>query len=491
MGTVMDNEIELLQKFRADTPGPSASAWARAESAVAAAMSGAYPAAHGHRPGRITRLRPGRRMAVAVGAAVVALVAVAAVLAVVPTGGASLTKPVRTAWQPARKLPTPTGHGGRAGAWQLASYLVSAGWQVNTAGPEAGPLTCPTATTCYVEGNNAASASGPADMNSFYVTTDGAANWSVLPLPSGITFTSALSCGSAASCAAGALYQGQQPVLIVTSDGGHSWTIDPLPARNGRIFKLSCPSPGTCMGLSSTTGKPITPGFLGLMASVRLVTTTDGGGHFTETRFPSGEAMQDISCPTASHCVTVGLYTASVPNTDRAVVMVSRDGGRNWRQGTLPRGIGLAPFPQITCPDTAHCWTIGSIGDFGNSVMAVSANGGATWTARSLPASVPEPQLSAVACPAAATCYVAGEDAAPERIGNTYNAGSAVVAVTRDGGKSWTRVSFPAPARVPGGMNGDAFMAIGQIQCPQAGACVALGVSDQGSKATPVYTTGH
>ena len=35
----------------------------------------------------------------------------------------------------------------------------------------------------------------------------------------------------------------------------------------------------------------------------------------------------------------------------------------------------------------------------------------------------------------------------------------------------------------------DAFMAIGQIQCPQAGNCVALGVSDQGSKSTPVYTT--
>lgn len=482
----MGNEIELLRKFREGTPGPSASAWARAESAVAAAMSAENPAAR-----RDARRRPGRRMTIAVGAAAVAMVTVAAVLAAVLTGGAPLTKPVHTAWQPARTLPTPTGHDARAGAWHLASYLVRAGWQVNTAGPEAGFLTCPTARTCYVGGNSAASASGPADMNSFYVTTDGAANWSVLPLPSGITFTSALSCGSAASCAAGALYQGRQPVFIVTSDGGHSWTIDPLPARDGRIFKLSCPSPGTCMGLSSTTGKPVTPGFLGLMASVRLVTTTDGGGHFTETRFPSGEAMQDISCPTASHCVTVGLYTASVPKTDRAVVMVSRDGGRSWRQGTLPRGIGLAPFPQVTCPDTAHCWTIGSIGAFGNSVMAVSANGGATWTARSLPASVPGPQLSAVACPAAATCYVAGEDAVPERIGNTYDAGSAVVAVTRDGGKSWTRVGFPAPARVPGGMNGDAFMAIGQIQCPRVNACVALGVSDQRSRTTPVYTTGH
>jgi hypothetical protein len=38
-------------------------------------------------------------------------------------------------------------------------------------------------------------------------------------------------------------------------------------------------------------------------------------------------------------------------------------------------------------------------------------------------------------------------------------------------------------------MQGDAFMAIGQIQCPRANTCVALGVSDQGSKSTPMYTS--
>lgn len=485
MRTVMRDEIELLRMFRADTPGPRASAWTRAESAIAAARSAENPATGGLRPGRLARLRLGRRQTIAVCAVAAA---VAALLAVVLPSAARLTGPVHTAWQPARKLPGTAGPSKWAGTWQLASYLVSAGWQENTAGPEPGNLTCPTAKTCYVEGDNAASASGPADMNSFYVSNDGAASWSVLPVPAGITFTSALSCGSAASCAAGALYQGQ-PVFIVTSDGGHSWTIDPLPAGDGQIFKLSCPSPTTCRGLASTTGKPIAPGFAGLLASVRLVATTDGGRHFTETRFPPGESMQDISCPTTSYCVTAGVYDTSIPNTDRSVVMISRDGGRNWHPGTLPQGVGLSPFPQVACVDTAHCWMIGSVNDFGDSVMAVSLDGGATWTVRHLPATVPHPQLFAFACASAAVCYVAGSDSIPEKIGNTSNASSAVVAVTRDGGKSWSRVSFPKPARVPGGMQGDAFMAIGQIQCPQANTCVALGVSDQGSKSTPVYTT--
>jgi hypothetical protein len=434
----MRDEIELLRMFRADTPGPRASAWTRAESAIAAARSAENPATRGLRPGRLARLRLGRRQTIAV---CTVAAAVAALLAVVLPGAARLTWPVHTAWQPARKLPAGiAGPSKWAGTWQLASYLVSAGWQENTAGP------------------------------------------------AGITFTSALSCGSAAGCAAGALYQGQ-PVFIVTSDGGHSWTIDPLPAGDGQIFKLSCPSPTTCRGLASTAGKPIAPGFAGLLASVRLVATTDGGRHFTEARFPPGESMQDISCPATSYCVTVGVYDASVPNTDRGVVMISRDGGRSWQHGTLPQGLGLSPFPQVACVGTSHCWMIGSVRDFGPSVMAVSADGGATWTARSLPATVPDPQLSAFACPSAAVCYVAGEDSTPEKIGNTYNAGSAMVAVTHDGGLTWNRVTFPKPTRAPGGMQGDAFMAIGQIQCPQANKCVALGVSDQGSKSTPVYTT--
>jgi hypothetical protein len=31
-------------------------------------------------------------------------------------------------------------------------------------------------------------------------------------------------------------------------------------------------------------------------------------------------------------------------------------------------------------------------------------------------------------------------------------------------------------------------MAIGQIECPQANACIAIGDSDQGSRFTPIYT---
>ena len=75
-----------------------------------------------------------------------------------------------------------------------------------------------------------------------------------------------------------------------------------------------------------------------------------------------------------------------------------------------------------------------------------------------------------------------------QQTGNTYNAESSLVAVTHNAGRTWQRVTFAVPAQVPGGMQGDSFLEIGQIECPQADACVAIGVSDQGSTSTPIYT---
>ncbi len=110
------------------------------------------------------------------------------------------------------------------------------------------------------------------------------------------------------------------------------------------------------------------------------------------------------------------------------------------------------------------------------------------------PGTVPRPRQVAdldgtdLTCPTTQTCYAAGSDLIAQRIGNTYNEVSAVVAVTNDAGRSWQRVTFAVPAKVPGGMQGDSFMDIGQIQCPLPDACVAIGVSDQGSTSTPIYT---
>jgi photosystem II stability/assembly factor-like uncharacterized protein len=458
------------------------------------------------------RRRRRRRRTAGYATAVTAAAAVTAALIVsVALRPPTLTGRLTSSWEPARPL-AGSAHpaaGAPSGTWRLMSYLVASGWQENTAGPEPGLLTCPTAATCYVEGDSATSPSGPADMNSFYVSTDGAQTWSVLPVPGGVTFTSALSCASAADCAAGGLYYGHQPVYLTTSSGGHSWAVTPLPASVGQIQNLDCETATACRGLASVSGQSMSPGFEGLMSGMNFVVTSDGGTRFTVVQFPKGESIQSVTCPTASHCVAVGLYSKvnlqGGPDLDHGVLLTSDDGGMTWQQRAWPDGYGPGVFPDVTCVDASHCAMIGFVERNGTvispgigytsgkdavqyTVIAFSSDGGATWKASTFPRTIPYPMMDTLTCPTWQTCYAAGSDLIEQRIGNTLNAGSSVVAITHDAGRTWQRVTFAVPANVPGGMQGDSFKDIGQIQCPQPDACVAIGVSDQGSTSTPIYT---
>jgi hypothetical protein len=505
----MPDEIDLLRGFRADTPEPDAAAWNRARTALAEARAGepgAQPApVRRHR----NRWRPkGRRVTISAVAAIVAAAA-AVLITVVMQRPPTLTGRLITSWEPARLLPGGSHPAGvPSGSWRLVSYLVTRGWQENTAGPEPGLLTCPTAATCYVEGDNSTSPSGPADMNSFYVSTDGAQTWSVLPVPDGVTFTSALSCASATDCAAGGLYYGQQPVYLTTASGGHSWTVRPLRADVGQILDLECITATTCRGLASASANVANQGFGLFVSGMHFVTTSDGGRSFTVAPFPAGASIQSVTCPTASHCVAIGVHSnfspRTGPNLDHGVLLTSDDRGLTWQRHAWPKGYGPGPVPEVTCVDASHCAMIGFIERNGTvkdqfgytsgkdavqyTVIAFSSDGGATWTASALPHSIPYPMMDALTCPTALTCYAAGSDLIAQRIGNTYNAGSSVVAITHDAGRTWQRVTFAVPAKVPGGMQGDSFMDIGQIQCPRPDACIAIGVSDQGSTSTPIYT---
>lgn len=154
--------------------------------------------------------------------------------------------------------------------------------------------------------------------------------------------------------------------------------------------------------------------------------------------------------------------------------------------------------------DASHCAMIGFVehnGREGNqvgymsgkdavqyTVIGFSSDGGQTWRTSTFPRSMPYPMIDALTCPTATTCYAAGGDLIAQHIGNTYNAESSVVAVTHNAGRTWQRVTFTVPTKVPGGMQGDSFLEIGQIECPRANACVAMGISDQGSTSTPIYT---
>ncbi|MBV9383771.1 MAG: hypothetical protein JO242_24295 [Streptosporangiaceae bacterium] len=495
------NDLDVVREMRARVKAPTPARLARGRARLLAAMSGADTSWNELQERRMQGRRPaagpprqGRRLLRRswLAAGVCAAAAMAVLVAVVLPGSPGLTRPLHIGWQPARPLPRgvlPPDRSAPAGTWRLASYLVPAGWQLNTAGPEPGSLTCPTAATCYVLGNSAAAFSYRPDMNSFYASNDGGRSWSVLPVAAGIQFTSALSCASAENCAAGATYHGQ-PVFAVTADGGHSWTIDPLPAGYGPIFQLTCLTATTCRGLAA----PAQPAFVQFHTDVRFVSTSDAGAHFTASVFPAGAAMQTVSCPTVSRCVAIGL-PGSFDNKKlvQAVAATSNDGGATWSPAALPRGLSIIPvWAPLTCVSESRCFLLCYINwqdpRRGVSDLAVSQDGGRTWTERNFPASVPDPQLASIACPGEATCYVAGSYSAPGAGQDAVNADTSTVLVTRDGGVTWDRIALPGPSHGPSGWDHDAYISVGDMQCPQVSTCIALAAADQGAKSVPVYT---
>jgi len=507
----MPDEIDLLRTFRSDTPAPGEAAWGKARAAVTAATG---PVAPQRRPRPRLRLRT----AVIAGAVAISAAVVAGVLVTVLPGSPSLGpapslhKTLTTAWQPAQALPSgPTGLKESSGQWRLTSYLSPRGWQENTSSPkQAGGLTCPTARTCYVEGNSATSGFGPHDVNALYVSGDDGQSWSVLPVPAGVTFTSDLACTTGSDCVAGGLYYGHQGVYLSTASGGHSWRVTPLGAGADQIIDLTCTSATSCRGLLRTS----LAGPWGPVAAwrVQLISTANGGRHFAVSSFPAGTSMQSLSCPTAAHCVAFGipLPGSNAPEgTDDAatgVVLITDDGGVSWQRAPLPRNVGAA-VPELTCSDAAHCALLGYVIGPGSqsgsmpvsgsgkytysdqySVVGFSADGGRSWTIRKLPKNIPGPFLNSLACPTAKVCYAVGQDDTPQKVGTLQDAGSAVIAVTRDGGQTWQPVRFAVPSNVPSGME-STFDDIGEIQCPQAGVCVATGVYEQGSMSSvPIYT---
>jgi photosystem II stability/assembly factor-like uncharacterized protein len=199
--------------------------------------------------------------------------------------------------------------------------------------------------------------------------------------------------------------------------------------------------------------------------------------------------MQGLSCPTAAHCVAFGfpLPVSNAPegtsDADTGVVLVTDDGGASWH---ALLGYVIGPGSQGASMPASGSGKYTYAGQY--SVVGFSDDGGRSWTVRKLPKTIPGPFLNSLACPTAKLCYAVGQDDIPQKVGPVSDAGSAVIAVTRDGGQTWQPVRFAVPSRVPSGM-ADTFDFIGEIQCPQADVCVATGTYLQGSMSSvPVYT---
>jgi hypothetical protein len=415
---------------------------------------------------------------------------------------------------PARVLP---------GTWRLASYLGEpASWGRNNQGPAAGGyLSCPQTGTCYYAGApGGGSSSGPGlSFGILYVSHEGGLSWTAVSMTGGASFTTALTCPAAGDCLAGGEVSGRA-VLLATADGGLHWSYRALPAGDGVINELACPTLESCRALASQSAEPSFSG--STTPHAWFLRTDDAGAHWAAESFPARDTIGALSCPSAAECVAVGsgVGRASADGDPPGVALRTVDGGRTWSRGVLPPGMSFLPFADssVTCAGTGTCYALGDHperyhpvdtaqgeicvsnpvshnGSIGcvppayveGGVVAVSSDGGTTWRMLALPPRTPQADLYDISCPAAQACWIAGEQAVPQVVGKGYNGSSAMILGTMNGGLSWSKSTFAA-GRLASGQQADSLMAVGEIACSAVNSCVGIGVADQGSYHTPVYT---
>jgi hypothetical protein len=328
--------------------------------------------------------------------------------------------------------------------------------------------------------------------------------------------------------------------LVTTHDGGLSWTSQPLPGTES-LNTLSCSSASNCLALgvefntASTADVeklnvaalalnlvtenafrvgnemiglpqyPLPPQFRAAVAAIPSA-ISQYEATIVDLHLPRRDASEVTAILRDSQAEkedlalnAVGKLPVDQWNNDGTLLDTARqtlveqlslqpfarrttNGGGTWTQHPLPvSDLGNSP---LTCSTASICATVGS--PFTTPDVLVTTDGGRTWHVWKLAGDVPGPRLSGVACPTASTCWATGSDAIPKVVGNSHNGNSALIIGTTNGGRTWSPVSLAVPTNAPD-YDGQSYLQVGPITCPGENACLALGVTAQGSPNAPVY----
>lgn len=360
-------------------------------------------------------------------------------------------------------------------------------------------ISCPSAVECVAAGT-AGSLVPEGSQQAAYVvrTDDGGAAWQALALPAGTPLLQSVSCPTARRC----LAVGGRRILLSDSHG-RRWRQQAAPAPARRLVSVTCSTATRCVAVGTEVAHPAVGG--GSTGPLALV-TGDGGARWQVVPLPSAVAVPTrVACAPAGPCVVSGTDTAGTPTLAWSV-----DGGRTWTAAAAPDPAGSAGY--VDCPPAGPCLDATASGLF-----ALDPAAPGSWTDLSTPSPFPTDPYdtpAAVSCPAPGHCTVAsryvafagGGSAAPFPLAlTTTDAGatwtssavdngrvdlqpglscptastcqladSAGLFRTTDGGASWARQPLPSPP-------GPAGTTATSVSCPDADACMVVGLAAQGT----------
>ncbi len=307
-------------------------------------------------------------------------------------------------------------------------------------------LSCPSVRECIAVGSLVDFPMGA----EIAATLDGGASWVQRRLPAGVLGILGVDCPTPRRCFATGVVPPPShsstsnlwaAALLQSDDGGRTWTRESLPRALFMLNAISCPTSTDCVAVGAT-------GYAGIAQKDAIVTTTDGGAHWTTAvrASPAGRAhgLTGVSCPTALRCWAVGPYG----------VLMSSDGGRTWKPQP-----GAGVLQAISCPTTSMCVAV-SNGAEADRPVHVTRDGGRTWLNPHLPVS--SVALTGVDCPSAAECLVVGASPSGASVFATFN-----------GGRSWSTEPFHLTAL--GSAQWSTPSADAAVSCPTLRHCVVLG----------------
>jgi hypothetical protein len=291
------------------------------------------------------------------------------------------------------------------------------------------------------------------------LSTDSGSTFTLQTLPDQISRLTAISCPTPQVC----LAVGTN--VVSTTDGGQTWrTFDGTPGGLTSPFRMvTCAAADWCVGVGqggtgatlartttdggqtwSSMRLPVTrgvdgiscpaPGTCTLIAGAEIFATTDGGTSWNQEVPPSGEGLSAVSCSTTSACVIVG---GSTSTSDRISATWTSDGGKTWNRGSLPDE-PYAGLSSVTCSTANHCVAVGGENSLDGvpvnpgaapGLVAVTADGGATWSVTTFDAT-----LTSVSCTTSADCWATARG---------HGLWSTFVLASSDGGRLWSRTLLP------------------------------------------------
>ena len=332
-------------------------------------------------------------------------------------------------------------------------------------------ISCTAANACTAVGSYK-EASGASNYKKPLAESWNGTSWSIKTTPSpgeakGAVMLSGVSCSSASACTAVGRYApiiGEEPAeqrTLVESWNGTSWTVQSSPNSTQKVNGLvgvSCTASSACTAVGSAQ-----PGPTNNENQASLAERWNGSEwkiQATPEKSRSGYSFAEVSCASVSVCLAVG--NESWPGETRGIVELW-----NGSQWTKQLNIGKLAA-DVSCPSTTWCMAVGvGLGDQPRSSLLVDEGG--KWGVGAISPPIPSGGsyaiLNSVSCSSTTACTA---------VGSYYVAseGKYKPLVERWNGTSW---SLQTPPNPPSGSAQQGMLA---VSCPTSTSCTAVGTAN-------------